>query len=100
MVEEKGYTCREGFGRVLSDIFGTEEEWILFDLSALNTHLVIPKFQMESTLTIMGSLRQGNWVVSNDVGDAYLHVPIHPEYRKFLHLAFPGEVAAPYAFTL
>ena len=64
----------------------------VFDLSALNRHLVIPRFRMESSLTIMASLRKGHWVISIDVKDAYLHVPIHPHYRRFLHLAFQGRV--------
>ena len=82
----------------------------MFDLSALNRHLVIPRFRMESPITIMGSLRRGNWLVSIDVKDAYLHVPIHPQYRRYLHLAFQGKVyrfrvlpfgiaTAPYVFT-
>jgi len=82
----------------------------VFDLSGLNRHLVIPRFHMESALTIMSSLKQGDWVVSIDIKDAYLHVPIHPEFRKYLHLAFLGKVyrfrvlpfgvaTAPYVFT-
>ena len=82
----------------------------VFDLSQLNQFLVIPKFRMESALTIMKSLAMGDWVVSIDVKDAYLHVPIHPEYQKYLHLAFRGKVykftvlpfgvaTAPYVFT-
>lgn len=82
----------------------------VFDLSQLNRHLVIPKFRMESALTIMKQLAKGDWVVSVDVKDAYFHVPIHPEYRKYLRLTFLGKVyefkvlpfgvaTAPYVFT-
>jgi len=82
----------------------------VFDLSSLNDHLVIPKFHMESALTIMRCLRKGDWAVSIDIKDAYLHVPIHPQYQKYLHLAFQGKVykftvlpfgvaTAPYVFT-
>ena len=82
----------------------------VFDLSALNRHLKIPKFRMESALTVMSAMRQHLWAVSLDIKDAYLHVPIHPAFRKFLHLAFLGRIyrfrvlpfgisTAPYAFT-
>jgi hypothetical protein len=82
----------------------------VFDLSQLNRHLVIPKFRMESAITIMKSLAKGDWVVSVDIKDAYLHVPIHPQYQRYLHLAYQGKVykftvlpfgvaTAPYVFT-
>ena len=82
----------------------------VFDLSQLNRHLVIPKFRMESALSIMSSLAKGDWAISIDIKDAYLHVPIHPQYQKYLHLASQGKVykftvlpfgiaTAPYVFT-
>lgn len=82
----------------------------VFDLSCLNRHLMIPRFRMESALTVMTSLRQHLWVVSLDIKDAYLHVPIHPAFRKYLHLAFLSTIyrfrvlpfgisTAPYTFT-
>jgi len=30
--------------------------------------------------------------MSVDIKDAYLHVPIHPEYQKYLRLALLGKV--------
>jgi len=82
----------------------------VFDLSQLNRHLVIPKFRMESAITIMRSLKKGDWVVSVDVKDAYLHVPIQQSFQKFLLFALLGKVykflvlpfgiaTAPYVFT-
>ena len=82
----------------------------MFDLSALNYHLIIPRFKMESSLTVMHALKANQWVTSTDIKDAYLHVPIHPQYRKFLRLGYQGKVyqfrvlpfgvaTAPYVFT-
>ena len=34
------------------------------------------------------SIQKGDWVVSVDLTDAYLHVPIHPSSRKFLRFLY------------
>ena len=74
----------------------TREPWFFHpprhEESSLNRHLVIPRFHLESALTIMSSLKQGDWIVGIDIKDAYIHVVIHPEFRKYLHLAFLGKV--------
>ena len=69
----------------------------VFDLSSLNNFLVIPKFRMESALSIQRSLKQGQWVISIDVKDAYLHIPIRSAYRKYLMFAYRGKT---YRFTV
>ncbi len=82
----------------------------VFDLSNLNKYLIIPRFKMESALSVQKALKQGKWAVSIDVKDAYLHVPIRPSDRKYLKFAFEGKVyqfkvlpfgvaTAPYVFT-
>ena len=40
--------------------------------------------KMETQESTWASFREGEWVSSIDLQDAYLHVPIHPQYRKFL----------------
>ena len=82
----------------------------VFDLSQLNRFLVVPRFKMESALSIQRSLRVDKWAISIDIKDAYLHVPIHKASRRFLMLAFRDKVyqfrvlpfgvaTAPYVFT-
>ena len=82
----------------------------VFDLSNLNNFLIIPRFKMESALSVQKALVQGKWAVSIDVKDAYLHVPIHHAFRRYLKFAFEGVVyqfrvlpfgvaTAPYVFT-
>lgn len=55
-------------------------------------------------------LRQGDWVTSLDLTDAYFHIPIRPSSRKFLRFAILGLVfqfralpfglsSAPWAFS-
>ena len=44
---------------------------------------------METPETIRTSLQLGEWVISIDFKDAYFHIPIHSQSRKFSH---PGSV--------
>ena len=41
-------------------------------------------FHTETTQTILQSLREGGWLVSPDLQDAYLQVPVHPSSRRYL----------------
>ena len=60
----------------------------VIDLSRLNTFLHIEMFKMETPESIRTSLIPGEWVLSIDLLDAYLHIPIHPNSRKYsVHLS-------------
>ncbi len=39
------------------------------------------------TCSILRDLQQGMWMISLDLNDAYLHIPIIPQHRKFLRFA-------------
>ena len=56
----------------------------VIDLSRLNTFLHVGKFKMETPESIRTSLIPWEWVSSIDLSDAYLHIPIHPNSRKYL----------------
>ena len=56
----------------------------VIDLSHLNSFLKIPKFKMETPESVRSAIQKGEWVTSIDLTDAYLHVPIHQNSRKFL----------------
>ena len=82
----------------------------VIDLSMLNNHLHVPTFKMETAESIRKSIRQGEWVTSIDLTDAYFHVPIHPQSQKYLRFqtkkgvfqfqALPfGVATAPLEFT-
>ena len=51
---------------------------------------------METPESIRASLRKGEWVISIDLTDAYLHVPIHTQSQKYLRFHFHGVT---YQFT-
>jgi len=64
----------------------------IIDLKALNYHLKIPKFAMESLQSIWACLLPQHFTISLDLQDAYLQIPIYPESRKYLRFFFNGQV--------
>ena len=56
----------------------------VIDLSLLNLRVLKTPFKMETIQSTLLSVRRGDWMVSIDLKDAYLQVPIHPESRKYL----------------
>ena len=83
----------------------------ILDLSKLILFLKTEKFKMETPETIRTSLQQGEWVTSIDFKDAYFHIPIQEQSRKYLRFhvqvqtyqfkALPfGLSTAPLEFTL
>ena len=64
----------------------------VIDLSRLNTFLHVEKFKMETAESIRTSLIPGEWVLSIDLSDAYLHIPIHPHSRKYLRFCHRSQV--------
>ena len=64
----------------------------VIDLSRLNTFLHVEKFKMETPESIRTSLVPGEWVSSIDLSDAYLHIPIHPNSRKYLRFCYKAQV--------
>ena len=62
----------------------------ILNLKAFNKKTLIPSFKMESLNNIIQSINLGDWLASVDLKDAYLHVPIHPDHRKFLRFSIDG----------
>ena len=56
----------------------------MIDLSRLNGFVDVSHFHMETTQTVLQSLQDGGWLVSLDLQDAYLQVPVHPSSRRYL----------------
>ena len=63
----------------------------IIDLSALNLHVDFTKFHMETPQSVLRSVRKGDWMVSIDLKDAYLQVPVHPDSRRFLRFVSGGQ---------
>ena len=69
----------------------------IIDLSTLNTYIASQRFHMETPQSVLRSIRQGNWLISLDLQDAYLQVPVHPESRRYLRFTMGG---VPYQFRV
>ncbi len=69
----------------------------VLDLSALNTYMLVEHFKMETARSIRGTIQQGDWAVSIDLRDAYLHVPMRPSSRKYLRFRWQDKA---YQFTV
>ena len=61
-------------------------------LSRLNTFLHVENFKMETPDSIRTSLIPGEWVSWIDLSDAYLHISIHPNSRKYLIFCHRSQV--------
>ena len=56
----------------------------VIDLSRLNGWVEPSSFRMKTAQSVLLSLRPGDWMVSLDLQDSYLQVPVHPASRRFL----------------
>ena len=63
----------------------------IIDLSVLNTMLWIPSFHMETPESIRTAIQLNDWTVSIDLSDAFLHIPVNVQDRKYLRFAYKGE---------
>ena len=63
----------------------------ILDLSKLNPFLKTEKFRMETPETIRTSLQRGEWITSVDFKDAYFHIPIQEQSRKYLRFHVQGQ---------
>ena len=64
----------------------------VIDLSRLNIFADVEKFKMETPESIRTSLTPGEWLLSIDLSDASLHIPIHPNSRKYLRFCYRSQV--------
>ena len=64
----------------------------IIDLSRLNLMMLKTPFKMETLQPTLLSVRRGDWMVSVDLRDAYLQIPVHLESWKFLQFVVCGKV--------
>ena len=54
----------------------------IIDLSTLNGYITSSHFHMETPQSVLRSIRPGDWMISLDLQDAYLQVPVHHDSRR------------------
>ena len=62
------------------------------DLNRLHTFLLVERFKMETPESIRATLIPGESMSSIDLADAYLHIPIHPNSRKYKWFCHKSQV--------
>ena len=63
----------------------------ILDLRQLNHSVMRLKFKMLTIRQVVSQIRSEDWFVTIDLKDAYFHISILPNHRKFLRFAFRGE---------
>ena len=63
----------------------------IIDLSTLNLNVDRTPFRMEASQTVLRAVRRNDWMVSTNLKDAYLQIPIHPMSRRFLRFTAGGK---------
>ena len=82
-----------GFYSRLFVVWKTSGSWRpVIDLSILNLYVDVSHFRMETIQSVLLSVRQGDWMASIDLKEAYLQVPVHPDSRRFLRFVAQGNV--------
>ena len=82
-----------GFYSRLFVVWKTSGSWRpVIDLSTLNLFVDVSHFRMETIQSVLLSVRQGDWMASIDLKEAYLQVPVHPDSRRFLRFVAQSRV--------
>ena len=80
-----------GFYSRLFLVHKASGSWLpIIDLSTLNDYVTSSHFHMETPQSVLRSIRQGDWMVSLDLQDAYLQVPVHHDSRRYLRFVVGG----------
>ena len=64
----------------------------VIDLSHLNEFVQLTRFKMETVASVLLSVREGDFLASLDLKDAYFQIPIHRSSRKLLRFTSEGTV--------
>ena len=81
------------FSSLLFIVWKTSRSWRpVIALSHLIRFVDVSPFQMVTIQSVLLSVRQGDWMASIALAEAYLQVPVHPTSRHFLRFIFRDTV--------
>ena len=84
---------RSGSWLLQSSFPGGEGVWRpVINLSHLNKFVHLTRFKMETVASVLLSVREGDFLASLDLKDAYFQIPIHRSSRKLLRFTSEGTV--------
>ena len=70
-----------------------KDAWrIIHNLVPLNVYCARMKFKMEGIEAVKYLLREGDWMCKIDLKDAFYHIPIAPEFRKYFQFRWKGMI--------
>lgn len=64
----------------------------VINLRPLNRYFKKQHFKMDTFSKVLNIVRQGDWAISLDLKDAYLHIPLFQKHRKFLGFSIQEKV--------
>lgn len=83
-------------GEYISPIFTRKKKdgsfRVILNLKQFNENVKYHHFKMESIYSVLNMVKQGCFMASVDLKDAYYSVPIAQEQRKFLRFQFKGKL--------
>lgn len=63
----------------------------IFNLKGLNQYLSPKKFRLISHLRVPDFLQKGDFMAKIDIHQAYFHIPVSPQHRRFLSMTFENK---------
>ena len=82
-----------GFYSRLFVVWKSSGSWRpVIDLFHLNRFVDVSPFRIETIQSVLLSVRQGDWMASIALKEAYLQLPVHPTSRHFLRFMFRDTV--------
>ena len=64
----------------------------IIDLNKLNQFIVVSSFKMETLFSIIAALQPQEWITKIDLKDAYHHIMVHVNIRKYFRFVVAGIV--------
>ena len=80
-----------GYYSRLFVVWKTSGSWRpVIDISRMNRPITQTRFQTETNQSVLRALQRDDWMVSIDLKETYLQIPVHSDSRQFLRFVAFG----------